>query len=96
MSTQARLVWFSTLGWLSAVALRRLGLTHLLQRIKDSRLVEGLFFKTPPFRPEQIRLTDESVRTLDDAHRQCWSLVTELSAKEQEGLFIRRSSAVGP
>ncbi|MDD9996251.1 MAG: hypothetical protein OXQ89_00760, partial [Rhodospirillaceae bacterium] len=96
VSTQARLVWLSTLGWLTAVTLRRLGLTRLLQRIKDSRLVARLFFKAPAAGREEIRLTDRSVRILDDAHRECWSLVTALSAKEQEGLFVRRSSAVGP
>ena len=96
VSTQARIVWLSTLGWLGAVALRRLGLTRLLQRIKDSRLVDRVFFEALPSGREEIRLTDGSVRTLDDAHRECWSLVTALSAKEQEGLFVRRSSAVGP
>ena len=96
VSTQARFVWLSTLGWLTAVTLRRLGLTRLLQRIKDSRLVARLFFKAPASGREEIRLTDRSLRILDDAHRECWSLVTVLSAKEQEGLFIRRSSAVGP
>lgn len=96
VSTQARCVWLSTFGWLGAVALRRLGLTRLLQRIKDSRRVARLFFKAPASGREEIRLTDSSVRILDDAHRECWSLVTELSSKEQEGLFVRRSSAGGP
>lgn len=96
VSTQARFVWLSTLGWLSAVALRRLGLTRLLQRIKDSRLVDRLFFRTPASGREEIRLAASSVRILDDAHRDCWSLVTRLSTKEQEGLFIRRASTVRP
>lgn len=96
VSTQARFVWFSSLGWLVAVALRRLGLTRLLQRIKDSRRVAQLFFETPASGGDEIGITDRSVRILDAAHRECWSLVTALSEKEQEGLFIRRSSTVGP
>ena len=96
VSTQARFVWLSTLGWLSAVALRRLGLTRLLQRIKDSRVVARLFFKALPSGRDEIPLTERSVRVLDEAHRQCWSLVAALSAKEQEGLFIRRSSTDRP
>lgn len=96
VSTQARFVWLSTLGWLAAVALRRLGLTRLLQRIKDSRRVARLFFKAPASGREEIRLTDGSVRILDDAHRECWSRVTALSAKEQDGLFVRRSPTARP
>ena len=92
VSTRARFVWLSTLGWLSAVALRRLGLASLLQRIKDSRLVGKLFFKPLVTGQEEIRLADRSVRILDEAHRECWSVVTGLSAKKHEGLFLRRVS----
>ena len=92
VSTRARFVWLSTLGWLSAVALRRLGLASLLQRIKDSRLVGKLFFKPLVAGQEEIRLADRSARILDEAHRDCWSVVTGLSAKEHEGLFLRRAS----
>lgn len=91
-STRARFVWLSTLGWLSAVALRGLGLNSLLQRIKDSRLVETLFFKPLGNGRGEIRLADHSVRILDDAHRECWSVVTGLSAKQHEGLFLRRAT----
>ena len=96
VSTEARFVWLSTLGWFGAVALRRLGLTRLLQRVKDSRWVDRVFFNALASGQEDIRLDDSSVRILDAAHRQCWSLVTALSEQEQQGLFIRRSSAVGP
>ena len=91
-STRARFVWLSTLGWLGAVVLRRLGLNRLLQRIKDSRLVGRLFFKPLATGQEEIRLADRSTRILDDAHRACWSVVMEQSAKEHEGLFLRRAS----
>jgi len=95
-STQARFVWLSTLGWLSAVALRRLGLTRVLQRIKDSSAIGRVFFK--PLAPDgpEIRLSETSAGTLDDAHRECWSVVTRVSAKEHEGLFLRRASTSKP
>ena len=91
VSTQARFVWFSTIGWLGAVALRRVGLTRQLQRVKDSRLVGRMFFK--PLAPdgEKIRLSDGAVRTLDATHRECWSIVTRLSTREYEGVFVRRA-----
>ena len=90
-STQARFVWLSTLGWICAVALRRLGLTRTLQRIKDSPAISRVFFK--PLAPggQEIRLSETSAATLDDAHRECWSVVMRVSAKEHEGLFLRRA-----
>ena len=92
VSTRARFAWLSTLGWLSAVALRRLGLASLLQRIKDSRLVGKLFFKPLVAGQDEIRLSDHSLRILDDAHRECWSVVTGLSAQQHEGVFLRRAT----
>ena len=92
VSTGARFVWLSTLGWLSAVGLRALGLPRLLQRIKDSPLVGRVFFKPLASGDEEIHLSENSVRTLDDAHRECWSLVSRLSARIHEGLFLRRAS----
>ena len=92
VSTRARFVWLSTFGWLCAVALRKLGLTSLLQRIKDSRFIARMFFKPVASDVEEIRLSDSSARTLDDAHRECWSVVTRVSAKEHEGVFVRRAS----
>ncbi|MDE0037238.1 MAG: hypothetical protein OXU77_06685, partial [Gammaproteobacteria bacterium] len=96
VSTQARFVWLSTLGWLGAVALRRLGLTRVLQRIKDSCAISRVFFK--PLAPgvREIQLSETSAGTLDDAHRECWSVVMRDSAKEHEGLFLRRASTSSP
>ena len=91
VSTRARFVWLSTLGWLGAVALRRLGLTRLLQGIKDSPSVGRVFFKPLARDQDELRLSDSAVRTLDAAHRECWSVVTRLSAKEREGVFVRRA-----
>ena len=90
VSTRARFVWLSSVGWLSAVALRRLGLTRQLQRIKDSRSIGRVFFK--PLAPgrDEVRLSDGAVRALDDTHRECWSVVTRLSVA-QDGVFVRRA-----
>ena len=95
VSTQARFVWLSTLGWLCAVALRTLGLTSLLQRIKDSRFVARVFFKPLAGGAEEIRLSQAAARALDDTHRECWSVVTRVSAKEAEGVFLRKASSSG-
>ncbi|MDE0420677.1 MAG: hypothetical protein OXK76_07295 [Gammaproteobacteria bacterium] len=90
VSTRARFVWLSTVGWLCAVALRRLGLTRQLQRIKDSRSIGRVFFK--PLAPgrDEVRLSVGAVRTLDASHRECWSVVTRASV-EQDGIFVRRA-----
>ena len=90
VSTRARFVWLSSVGWLSAVALRRLGLTRQLQRIKDSRSIGRVFFK--PLAPgrDEVRLSEAAVRTLDATHRECWSVVTRLSVA-QDGVFVRRA-----
>ena len=92
VSTRARFVWLSTLGWLSAVALRTLGLTRLLQRIKDSPAIGRVFFKPFTAGDEEIRLSDTAARTLDDAHRECWSVVKRVSSKEHDGVYLRRAS----
>lgn len=90
VSTRARFVWLSSVGWLSAVALRRLGLTRQLQRIKDSRSIGRVFFKPVAPGRDEIRLSEAAVRTLDDTHRECWSVVTRLSVA-QDGVFVRRA-----
>ena len=92
VSTQARFVWLSTLGWLGAVALRKLGLSRVLQRIKDSPAITRVFFKPLGSDQAKTRLSESSVRTLDDAHRECWSVVMRVSTKQHEGLFLRRAS----
>lgn len=94
VSTRARFVWLSTVGWLCAVALRRLGLARQLQRIKDSNRINRLFFKPLARGRDEVRLSDGAVHILDDAHSQCWALVTRLSA-EQDGVFIRRVPTPG-
>ena len=96
VSTQARFVWLSTLGWLGAVVLRRLGLTRMLQRIKDSPAIGRVFFKPLGRGGQEIRLAETSASALDDAHRECWSVVKHVSSKEQEGLFLRRASPSSP
>lgn len=94
VSTRARFVWLSTVGWLCAVALRRLGLTRQLQRMKDSGSINRLFFKPLARGRDEVRLSHDAVRTLDDAHRQCRAVVTRLSV-EQDGVFIRRAPTPG-
>ena len=96
VSTQARFVWLSTLGWLSAVALRKLGLTRLLQRIKDSPAIARMFFKPLAPGDGEIRLSEAAARTLDDAHRACWSVVVRVSAQQQDGLFLRPATKSRP
>ena len=91
VSTRARFVGLSAMGWLSAVALRRAGLTRLLQRLKDSPFVHRLFFQPLVPGRDEVRLSDGAVRTLDAAHRECWSVVARSSTKLDEGLFLRQA-----
>lgn len=96
VSARARFVWLSTIGWLCAVALRASGLTRQLQRLKDSRLAGRLFLT--PLAPggDDVRLSDNTERTLDVAYRECWSVVTRLSVQERDGIFLRRASTRRP
>ena len=93
-SVRARFVWLSTLGWLAAVVLRRLGLKTLLQRIKDSELVGGAFFRPVAEGGAGVVLSEESTRLLDAGSSACWSLVKRSSARLGEGLYLRRREAV--
>lgn len=93
VSTRARFVWLSTIGWLCAVTLRRLGLTRQLQRLKDSPSIGRVFFTALAPGRDEIRLSEGAERTLDDTHRECWSVVTRQSDKESEGIYLRRASA---
>ena len=90
-STRARFVWLATLGWLCAVALRSVGLTRMLQRIKDSRFIAQLFFKPLASDARETGLSEASAHTLDVAHADCWSIVTRVSTRLHDGLFLRRA-----
>ncbi len=92
VSVRARFIWLSTLGWLCALALRKLGLTRLLQRTKDASFVHRVFFRAPRPGIDAVRLDAGSERMLRDAHRECWSVVKHHSIQEAEGIFLRRAS----
>lgn len=90
-SVRPRLIWFSALGHSCAVALRRLGFLRLLQRIKDSALVRSAFFVPLPKGGDGLRLSAESLKTLDAAHLACRSLVERSSERLREGVYFRRA-----
>ncbi len=94
-SVRPRLMWFSALGQPCAVALRKLGFRRLLQRIKDSALVRSAFFVPLPKDGDGLRLSAESLKTLDASHLACRSVVESSSKRLREGVYFRKAEPAG-
>ena len=80
VSTRARFVWLSTLGWLSAVVLRGLGLNSLLQRIKDSPVAQGYREVLLPGEREAA-VARERTRDGIPVAEAIWTQITEAATK---------------
>lgn len=95
-STQARHPLLSAIGKLSALALRRAGGRVLLQRLKDSKQAQGLFFiplredaEPPSFRPDNLK-------TLDAAYRECRALMERETERLEEHVYFKKADAAPP
>lgn len=88
----ARVLWLSAIGRSCGIALRKLGLRSLLQRIKDSASVRKVFFV--PLAPDAGRpcLSGEARQTLAASGRACRSIVERSSEQIAAGVFFRPAS----
>ena len=92
-STQARHPLLSAIGKLSALALRRAGRRVLLQRLKDSKRAQRLFFvplredaEPPAFHPDNLK-------TLDAAYWECRALMERETERLAEHIYFRKADA---
>ena len=93
VSVRARFVWLSSVGWLGAVVLRAMRLHRTLQRIKGSARIARFFFRPlPTDTPDDIRLSKTSEEKLNDAHRQCWSVIKRHADELAPGVYLRRTA----
>ena len=90
-SVHARFMWLSSIGWVSGVVLRKLGLTRTLQRIKDQPLVQRFFFDPLASTGDNIHLAAGSTETLGKANHECWAIVRANSAAIGRGIYYRRA-----
>ena len=95
-STQARHPWLSAIGKLSALALRRTGCRVLLQRLKDSKRAQRLFFvplredaEPPAFHPDNLK-------TLDAAYWEGRALMERETERLEEHVYVRKADAAPP
>ena len=91
-SKRSRSVLLTAAAVLVAKALRGLGLRSTLQRLKDSRRIQGWFFKPLPAEDQLYAgqaLSPEHQETLHRANADCWAVVRRYAATDGNGLHIR-------
>ena len=90
-AAEPRAIWFSSLGKAVALSLRRLGFLRALQRLKDDRRVQALFFLSARARPPTA-LSERSRKLLEEAHRECTAVIDRCSEQIAEGVYLRPAS----
>ena len=84
-------LWLSAFGHLCGVALRLLGFRRLLARIKESKVVNKVFFVPLTDDAERRRLSDESLKMLDASAAACRWMVKSSSRQVREGIYLRKA-----
>lgn len=95
-STQARHPLLSAIGKLSALALRRAGRRALLQRLKDSKQAQRLFFVPLREDAEPLSFRPDNLKTLDAAYRECRALMERETERLDEHVYFRTADAAPP
>lgn len=89
-SVRARSAPLAAAGKSVAVGMRRLGFRRLLQRTKDAPSVRRLFFAPAEGERGMPRLSEESVRLLDESFEACRALAESASEPLGDGILFRR------
>lgn len=90
-AAEPRAVWLSSLGKVVALSLRGLGFRRALQRLKDDRRVQALFFL--PVRAKAPRaLSERSRKLLEETQRECAAVIDRCSEQIAEGVYLRPAS----
>ncbi len=80
-----------TMATVAAGALRALGFRRLLQRLKDSRRLQRLFFAPMSGDERRVALKHGNVRLLEEAFAECLATVRERSTPLAGGVHLRRA-----
>lgn len=92
-SVRARHILLSALGKSTAVAMRRLGLTRLLQKLKDNHSIRNLFFVPMSQDEPSVSVSQSNAEMLQDSYLQCLSVILAASDEIGEGIYFRRAGA---
>ena len=94
-SVRGRSLPLSAAAHAGAGLLRRVGLRRLLQRLKDSRRIDHLFFVAMPDDERQVALKAENVRVLQNAFAGCLATIKAHSKPLDDGAYIRKTDDPG-
>ena len=90
-SVRGRSLPLSAAAHAGAALLRVMGLRRLLQRLKDSRRIDRLFFVAMPEEERHIALKAENLRLLETAFAGCMSTIKAHSEPMADGAYIRKA-----
>ena len=92
-SVRTRHILLSVFGKSVAVALRRLGLTRILQKLKDNQSVRDLFFVPLSRDARGMSISQANMNILQDSYLKCRSIIHCVSDEIGEGIYFRRAGA---
>lgn len=95
-SVRARHLLLSAFGKSIAVAMRRLGLTRLLQKSKDNQSIRNLFFVPLSQDEGSMSISQSNAERLHDSYLQCRSVILSASDEIGEGIYFRQAGASKP
>ena len=90
-SVRARHRWLSAAGKLAAAVLRAAGCRRLLQRLKDSPRVTGIFFRPVGATGDRPRLGGPAADLLAGRHAACRRALDASSERLAEGVWLKRA-----
>ena len=92
-SVRTRHILLSAFGKSVAVALRRLGLTWILQKSKDNQSIRNLFFVPLSGDGGGMSISRANMDILQDSYLECRSIICSASDEIGEGIYFRRAGA---
>ena len=92
-SVRTRHILLSAFGKSVAVALRRLGLTRILQKSKDNQSIRNLFFVPLSGDEGSMSISQANMDILQDSYLECRSVIRRVSDEIGEGIYFRRAGA---
>ena len=92
-SVRTRHILLSAFGKSVAVALRRLGLTRILQKSKDNQSIRNLFFVPLSGDEGSMSISQANMDILQDSYLECRSVIRRVSDEIREGIYFRRAGA---
>lgn len=94
-SVRGRSLALSATAHAGAALLRAMGFRRLLQRLKDSRHIDRLFFVAMPEDERQVSLKEENIQMLEQTFADCLSTVKAHSQPLDEGAYFRQADGSG-